>query len=129
MKRYARRIRQRQEHIGYFVICFFLLVLAIALARRSGWLAVLALWTLFVFILELAYRWTVSLGVRHRETWWAKPHAPGYWTGWHLVVVICLALVALMIRSPSARYGLLALLAAGLFCAGIIRLLHLKRRV
>ncbi len=127
VNKYLRRIRQRQEHVGYFAICFFLWVLAVALGRRSGWLAVLALWAIFVLILELVYRWTISLGARNRRTWWAKPHAPGYWRGWFLCIWI--VWVALVIGSPSFRYGLLALLAAGLFCAGIIRLLHLKRRV
>lgn len=129
VNKYLRRIRQRQEHVGYFAICFFLWVLAVALGRRSGWLAVLALWAIFVLILELVYRSIISLGARNRRTWWAKPHAPGYWNVRFFGICICIALVALMIGSPLGRYGLLALLAAGLFCAGIIRLLHLKGRV
>lgn len=80
MSAFFRGIRQRQQHIGYFVICFFLYALALALAKPAGWWAVVALWIVLVGLLELVYRWTVALA---RGT--GKPGGPG-----RAVITMCL---------------------------------------
>jgi heme O synthase-like polyprenyltransferase len=101
MAAFFRTIRQRQQHISYFVICFLLFALALALAKAAGWWAVIALWIVLVGLLELVYRWTVALGYRNRRTWWAKRQSHNYWFVF--------------------RWAFLALVVAGLLCAVIIR--------
>jgi cobalamin synthase len=129
MGAFLRGVKRRQEHIAYFVICFMLFALAIALAKPVGWWAVGALWVALVAMLELVYRWTVGLGYRNRRKWWARPHRPGYWWRWRLIIYVPVAVVALLVRSPFLRYGLLALLVAGLLAAGIIRWMERRRQV
>jgi len=124
-----KKTRQRQEHIGYFVICLFLFLLAEVLGLRAGWLAVLALWAALIAILEIIYRWVISLGVRNRKTWWGQPRPVGYWRLWRPGVYASIILAGALIRSPFTRHAVLVLLGAGLLCAGIIRLLHNKDQV
>lgn len=121
MSAFLRGIRQRQQHIGYFVICFFLYALALALAKPAGWWAVVALWIVLVGLLELVYRWTVALGKRNRQTWWARPRSYNYVFVLRWSVMLAVAVVTLMFRYPFLRYAFLVLLIAGLLCAGIIR--------
>ncbi|HKD82167.1 MAG TPA: hypothetical protein VKH81_20920 [Candidatus Angelobacter sp.] len=129
MGAFLRGVARRQKHLGYFFICFFLFALAIALVKPVGWWAVIALWVVLVGVLELIYQWTIALGRRNRRTWWGRPHPPGYWRARALIIYVTVAVVALLVRSPFLRYGLLALLIAGLFCAGIIRWMESRRQV
>ncbi|HEY1939591.1 MAG TPA: hypothetical protein VGJ33_16795 [Candidatus Angelobacter sp.] len=126
MARFFRRARQRQQHIGYFAICFILFAFAAAFVRKIGWLAALGLWLACVVILELIYRWVLALGIRNRKKWWAQPRSYRYWRFYRLVLYGTAAAIGSMIRSPVLGYILLALLAAGLLCAGIIRWLTVR---
>ncbi len=124
MSRILRGIRERQRHIGYVVVCFFLFALALALAKPAGWWAVVALWVALVAMLELVYRWTVALVRRNRRKWWAKPRKDRHWRTQRATVYFALFALSLLIQHPFLRYSLLALLAAGMFCVGIIHLIH-----
>lgn len=117
--RVIRRILRRQQRVAYFFIYFFFLALAIPLARAYGRAVTLALCAGFIVLLEIGYRRLVLLEARNRRRWWAKQ-----WKGDGLRIYFYpfLILVALLVDSPFARYALLALLGAGLICAGAIRL-------
>jgi hypothetical protein len=121
MAAFFRTIRQRQQHISYFVICFLLFALALALAKAAGWWAVIALWIVLVGLLELVYRWTVALGYRNRRTWWAKRQSHNYWFVFRWALYLGIAFAVLMVRHVYFRYAFLALVVAGLLCAVIIR--------
>ena len=50
--------------------------------------------------------------------------SPDFARGLRLYVELAVMLAVVLIHSPFVRYSLLALLAAGTFCFGIIRALH-----
>jgi hypothetical protein len=116
-----RAIAQRQQHMAYFVICLLLFALALALAKPAGWWAIIAFWIALVGILELVYRWMIAMGRRNRQKWWARQRSRHYGFVIRWVLYLAIVTVVLMVRHPFLRYGLLALVAAGLLCAGIIR--------
>lgn len=118
-------IRDRQQHLGYFFICFMLFALAIALVKPVGWWAVIALWVTLAGVLELVYRWTIALGQRNRQSWWAKSRDRNFWFNFRWLVRLGVVAVVLAVRQPSVRYALLALLMAALLYAGVI---HWMRR-
>jgi hypothetical protein len=122
MHRFLRHVARRQQRIAYAVICLMLLLLAEALARKYGLLTVLALWIGLVVPLEFFYRSFVSFEARNRRKWWARQrkNVPGF----RIYVFLGLLVLRILIESPFARYSLLALLAGGLICAGIIRVVH-----
>ena len=121
MSAFFRAIVRRQQHMAYFVICFLLFALAAALAKPAGWWAVIAFWIALVGVLELVYRWTIAVGRRNRRTWWAKPRGRRFSLAWRTWIYLLLVVAGLMIRRPFLFYGFLALLVAGLLCAGVIR--------
>jgi hypothetical protein len=126
MSSFFRRLSQRQAHIGYFAICLILLALAVAFARQSGWPAALGVWVICIVILEMIYRWVVALRTRNRKKWWAQPLSRKYGLFLRLIVYGAAAVTGVITRHPALGYMLLALLAGGLVCAGIIRWLALK---
>ncbi|HET9839287.1 MAG TPA: hypothetical protein VFR84_13720 [Candidatus Angelobacter sp.] len=123
-----RKVSQRQEHIGYFAICFILLAFAVAFARQAGWPVALGLWLICMVILELIYRWVFALGIRNRKRWWAKPRGHRFWRGFRLIVYGIAATIGLVMRPRALGFVWPALLSAGLLCAGILLLLVERRR-
>jgi len=122
MNKLLRRATQRQQRLAYNVIALMLLFLAKALGNGDGFLIVFALWAAFLVILEFGYRMLISLEIRNRRKWWAKARRSRL--GLRLYVELGCAVLAVLIHSPFVRYSLLALLAAGTVCFGIIRALH-----
>lgn len=112
----------RQQRIAYVLVCFFLFALAIAVAKKYGRFAVVVVWAGSVFLLELGYRRLLSFEARNRRTWWARPR--GRAVGLRFYVYCGCMLLYIVVNSSFARYGSLALLAAGLNCAGVIHVLH-----
>lgn len=122
MRKLLRRAAQHQQRLAYLVIALMLLLLAQALGEGHGLLVVVALWAAFLVILEFGYRKLISLEIRNQRKWWAKARrAP---LGLRLYVELAVMVLAVLIHSPFVRYSLLALLAAGTVCFGIIRALH-----
>jgi hypothetical protein len=117
-----RRATQRPQGLAYIVIALMLLLLAKALGNGDGSLIVFALWAAFLVVLEFGYRKLISLEIRNRRKWWAKTRS--WQRGLRLYVGVAVMVAAVLIHSPFARYSLLALLAAGTVCFGIIRALH-----
>lgn len=117
----------RQQRIAYLVICFMLFALATALGKQYGWGTTLALWAGSVAILEFGYRRLLSFEARNRRKWWARPHRRGRRIRFYVYyasITLCV-----LIYSPFTRYALLALLTAGLICAGIIHVLHRREEL
>src|SRR4051812_19458654 len=98
MSTFLRSLRRRHEHLGYFAICFFLIVLGVALQKTVGWRAVITLWVALGFLLELVYRWIIEVGNRNRRKWWARPRKHGYWNRWRWLLYLATAIVSLMIH-------------------------------
>jgi hypothetical protein len=122
MRKLLRRAAQHQQRLAYLVIALMLLLLAHALGEGHGLPVVVALWAAFLVILEFGYRKLISLEIRNRRKWWAKARrAP---LGLRLYVELAVMVLAVLIHSPFVRYSLLALLAAGTVCFGIIRALQ-----
>jgi hypothetical protein len=121
MRKLLRREAQRQQRLAYMVIALMLLLLAQALGKGHGLLVVVALWAAFLVILEFGYRKLISLEIRNRRKWWAKARRTPL--GLRLYVELAVMVLAVLTTSPFVRYSLLALLAAGTVCFGIIRAL------
>jgi len=121
MKRLIRRMLRRQQRMAYFFICFLFLALAVTLARTYGRVATFALCAGFIVLLEIGYRRLMIFEARNRRRWWARQHnRPRIRFYFYLFFV----LLSVLLESSFARYALLSLLAAGLVCAGAIRLLR-----
>lgn len=122
-RRLIRSLLRRQQRIAYFLIAFLLLAPADVFAKSYGLTAVLTLWAGFIVLLELGYRRLMLLEARHRRQWWAKQHDPRKSSIRFYTYAVVMAIL-LIFNSQFTRYALLSLLAAGLVCAGVIRLLN-----
>src|SRR6185312_3635648 len=112
----------RQQRMAYALVCFFLFVLAMAVVKIYGRTAIILVWAGFVFLLEFGYRRLLSFEARNRRSWWAKPRSRTM--GLRFYVYCGCIVLYIFINSPFTRYASIALLAAGVICAGIIHLLH-----
>jgi len=112
----------RVQRIAFALICLMLFVLATAFSKTYGWTAALLLWAGLIALMEVGYRRVLSFEAHHRREWWARPRRRHGWSRFYIYAGC--AVVSALINSPFFRYATLALLAGGLICAGIIRLVY-----
>lgn len=126
MKQLLRGVIRRQQRLAYFVICFMLFALCVALLKPYGMGAILVVWIALVCFLEIGYRRLLLFEGQNRRKWWARQYND-YRSSYFPVRIYLysfILLLYLLFHSAFTRYALAGLLASGLICAGIVRLLR-----